>query len=165
MDDSIKTTTVGPPTRGERNNNPGNIRTGSTWQGLSLQQTDADFCVFTDPKFGIRALAKVLLLFVVFFLGSCTQEQQNRISKGIQNWTGTNGVLDVISEGKVMYRFIKIDKLTTGTATNDAATARAFRFGCWAGSPSPLECQPGVCAPIGRAATSTWPPIMPAGGQ
>ncbi len=77
----------------------------------------------------MRALAKVLLLFVVFFLGSCTQEQQNRISKGIQNWTGTNGVLDVISEGKVMYRFIKIDKLTTGTATNDAATARAFRFG------------------------------------
>lgn len=50
-------------TRGERNNNPGNIRLGSPWQGLSLQQTDADFCVFTDPKFGIRALAKVLLMY------------------------------------------------------------------------------------------------------
>ena len=50
-------------TRGERNNNPGNIRTGSSWQGLSTERTDPDFCVFTDAKYGIRALAKVLLLY------------------------------------------------------------------------------------------------------
>lgn len=49
------------PTRGERNNNPGNIRHGSNWQGLAPEQPDSAFCSFVDPKFGIRALAKVLL--------------------------------------------------------------------------------------------------------
>ena len=49
-----------------------------------------------------------VILLLLSSLMSCTQETQNKISRGIQNWTGTNGVLDVISEGKIMYRFIKI---------------------------------------------------------
>lgn len=48
-------------TRGERNNNPGNIRHGEPWRGLADRQGDADFCVFTDPKYGFRAMAKILL--------------------------------------------------------------------------------------------------------
>lgn len=50
-------------TRGERNNNPGNIRHGSNWQGLAAKQPDPDFCTFTDAKYGFRALAKVLLVY------------------------------------------------------------------------------------------------------
>lgn len=50
-------------TRGERNNNPGNLRKGSPWLGLSRAQPDVDFCSFDDPAYGIRALAKVLLLY------------------------------------------------------------------------------------------------------
>lgn len=50
-------------TRGERNNNPGNIRHGSNWQGLAGMQPDPDFCTFTDAKYGFRALAKVLLVY------------------------------------------------------------------------------------------------------
>lgn len=50
-------------TRGERNNNPGNIRHGSPWLGLADQQPDKDFCTFADPKWGFRALAKVLLVY------------------------------------------------------------------------------------------------------
>lgn len=46
--------------RGERNNNPGNIRHGSKWQGLSTQQTDKDFCQFISPEYGIRAIYKLL---------------------------------------------------------------------------------------------------------
>ncbi|EMG6580863.1 structural protein [Providencia huaxiensis] len=42
--------------RGERNNNPGNIRHGSKWQGLSSTQTDKDFCQFISPEYGIRAI-------------------------------------------------------------------------------------------------------------
>lgn len=42
--------------RGEINNNPGNIRHGSKWQGLSAQQTDEDFCQFVSPEYGIRAI-------------------------------------------------------------------------------------------------------------
>jgi hypothetical protein len=59
----------------------------------------------------------------------CTQEQQNQISRSIQNWTGTNGVLDIFSDGKVLYRFIKIDKLTTASATGTGAESRPYRFG------------------------------------
>ncbi|HEK2686581.1 TPA: structural protein [Proteus mirabilis] len=44
------------PARGERNNNPGNIRHGSKWQGLSAQQTDKDFCQFVSTEYGIRAI-------------------------------------------------------------------------------------------------------------
>lgn len=46
--------------RGERNNNPGNIRHGSKWQGLSIEQTDKDFCQFISPEYGIRAIYKIL---------------------------------------------------------------------------------------------------------
>ena len=47
--------------RGIRNNNPGNIRhAGIAWQGLADPPSDGAFCVFTEPKFGIRALAMLL---------------------------------------------------------------------------------------------------------
>jgi len=47
--------------RGIRNNNPGNIdRDGTPWEGLSPQQTDPRFCVFSSAEYGIRALAVVL---------------------------------------------------------------------------------------------------------
>ena len=71
---------------------------------------------------------KSIFLFLLASLMSCTQEVQNQISRSIQNWTGTDGVLDVLSEGKVMYRFIEIDKLTTATATGGGAN-RPYRFG------------------------------------
>jgi hypothetical protein len=55
---------MGNPTRGERNNNPGNIRpAGYTWQG----QTGIDsgsmgsYVIFSSPEYGIRAIAKDLL--------------------------------------------------------------------------------------------------------
>ena len=46
--------------RGIRNNNPGNIRHGDKWQGLSAEQTDSEFCVFSQPEYGIRALCRIL---------------------------------------------------------------------------------------------------------
>ncbi len=73
----------------------------------------------------IHAVAVALVLSAL----SCTQDTQNKIARGVQAWTGTDGVLDVISEGKVMYRFIKIDKLTTAAATNDPSAFRPYRFG------------------------------------
>jgi len=69
-------------TRGERNNNPGNIRRGSHWQGLAGTQPDPDFCVFTDPKFGIRALAEVLL--------SYQQEGFDTLATIIARWAPSN---------------------------------------------------------------------------
>jgi len=47
--------------RGVRLANPGNIRLGDHWQGLARDQKDPDFCTFTAPFWGLRALAKILL--------------------------------------------------------------------------------------------------------
>jgi hypothetical protein len=47
-------------TRGERNNNPGNIRlSGSAWQG-KVSGNDTAFETFNAPEMGIRALAVLL---------------------------------------------------------------------------------------------------------
>lgn len=50
---------------------------------------------------------KILLLIALvgLFLG-CTQETQNKISRSIQNWTGTNGTLEVYAgEERVYFEF------------------------------------------------------------
>lgn len=71
------------------------------------------------------------LLFAVpllFALGACTQETQNQLGRSVQNWTGTNGVLEILAGDKVVRRFIHVDKLSTAYGTNDAET-RPYRFG------------------------------------
>jgi hypothetical protein len=52
-------------TRGLRNNNPGNIERNATrWQGMSPDQSgDPRFVVFTDAKWGIRAIARLMLSY------------------------------------------------------------------------------------------------------
>lgn len=57
-------------TRGYRNNNPGNIDKGSPWQGLAkreemtaAQRKERRFAVFSHAKWGIRALARVLITY------------------------------------------------------------------------------------------------------
>lgn len=69
--------------------------------------------------------------FLGLLLNACTQETQNQLSRSVQNWTGTDGVLDIVSEGKLMYRFIEIDKLSTAHATSaaDEKSPRPYRFG------------------------------------
>lgn len=65
---------------------------------------------------------------VAFTLAACTQEQQNKLGRDIQNWTGTNGVLEVYAGDKVVRRWLKVDKLSTALGTDDKM-ARAYRFG------------------------------------
>jgi hypothetical protein len=50
--------------RGVRNNNPGNLRHGPNWQGLSPTQPDSAFSTFVDMEHGIRALLKNLRTYV-----------------------------------------------------------------------------------------------------
>jgi hypothetical protein len=61
-------------------------------------------------------------------LTSCTQEQQNKLGRDIQNWTGTNGVMEVYAGDKVIKRFLKVDKLSTALGTDDKQP-RPYRFG------------------------------------
>jgi hypothetical protein len=61
-------------------------------------------------------------------LVACTQEQQNKISRDIQNWTGTNGVMEVYAGDKVVRRFLKVDKVSTALGTDDKMP-RSYRYG------------------------------------
>lgn len=73
---------------------------------------------------GIRVLGVAALVY----LAGCTQESQNELGRSIQNWTGTNGVLDIFAGEKLAMRIIKIDKLSTAYGTQDK-TPRPYRFG------------------------------------
>lgn len=68
------------------------------------------------------------LLLSVLFISACTQESQNKFSRSVQNWTGTNGVLDIYMGEKLVQRFIKIDKLSTAQSTSGTAD-RDYRYG------------------------------------
>ena len=65
---------------------------------------------------------------LALMFGGCTQETQNKLGRSIQNWTGTDGVLDIYMGEKLVKRFIKIDKLSTAEATQ-GGSPRTYRYG------------------------------------
>jgi len=69
-----------------------------------------------------------LCAVLAFGLVGCTQESQNRIGRSIQNWTGTDGILEIYAGNTLVKRFMKIDKLTTASATAGELD-RPYRFG------------------------------------
>lgn len=75
-----------------------------------------------------RCLMAIFSGVLVFGMFGCTQETQNELSRSIQNWTGTDGVLDIYAGEKLAMRFIQIDKLSTAHGTKDNAL-RPYRFG------------------------------------
>ena len=79
-------------------------------------------------KHRIFSAAGLSVVALVTLLAGCTQEQQNKISRDIQNWTGTNGVLEVYAGDKVARRFMQVDKISTALGTDDGKP-RAYRYG------------------------------------
>ncbi len=75
-------------------------------------------------KTQFKLVAVVLVLTAV----ACTQESQNKIGRSIQNWTGTDGVLEIYAGEQLVRRFINIDKLSTAYGTSDN-NPRPYRFG------------------------------------
>jgi hypothetical protein len=75
-------------------------------------------------------MKKIIFISSVLALifAGCTQETQNKIGRSLQNWTGTNGVLDVYAGNKLVKRFIGIDKLSTAYGTDDKKP-RPYRYG------------------------------------
>ena len=61
-------------------------------------------------------------------MADCTQETQNKFGRAVQNWTGTDGVLEIYAGEKLVKRFMQIDKLSTAISTTDN-TPRPYRFG------------------------------------
>ena len=76
----------------------------------------------------LKTAAITLIAISALTINSCTQESQNRIGRSFQNWTGTDGVLEIYAGEKLVRRFLKIDKLSTATATGDK-TQRPYRYG------------------------------------
>ena len=70
----------------------------------------------------------VVFVVTALLLGGCTQETQNSLSRSLQNWTGTNGVLEIYAGDKLVHRFIHIDKISTAYGTNDG-NPRPYRYG------------------------------------
>jgi hypothetical protein len=75
-----------------------------------------------------RNLGVMLVAMTLFLISGCTQESQNQLGRSIQNWTGTNGIVEIYSGGNIVKRFIHVDKLSTAYGTNDKE-ARPYRFG------------------------------------
>lgn len=69
-----------------------------------------------------------LTLLFALVLNGCTQESQNKIGRSIQNWTGTDGTIEIYAGEKLVRRFMRIDKLSTATGT-DSGVDRPYRFG------------------------------------
>lgn len=75
----------------------------------------------------MKIKVSIITIFLLLFTG-CTQETQNKLSRSIQNWTGTDGTLDIYAGNKLVKRFIKIDKISTASGT-DVNIQRPYRFG------------------------------------
>jgi hypothetical protein len=76
----------------------------------------------------MKAIFQTAVLLAVLAAFACTQESQNKIGRSIQNWTGTDGVLEIYAGEKLVRRFINIDKLSTAYGTSDN-NPRPYRFG------------------------------------
>jgi hypothetical protein len=70
----------------------------------------------------------LFVLTALLALVGCTQESQNRLGRAVQNWTGTNGILEIYAGDKLVKRFLRIDKISTATGTS-SGTVRPYRFG------------------------------------
>ena len=75
-----------------------------------------------------RSSLTAALAAAVALAFGCTQETQNQLRRDIQNWTGTNGVLEVYAGPQLVKRFLRIDKLSTAYGTEDKMP-RAYRYG------------------------------------
>jgi hypothetical protein len=75
--------------RGERNNNPLNIRlvNGTTWKGQRILQTDKDFVQFETITFGIRAAFKILAKYIEVYHLKTVEEIVRRWAPASENDT------------------------------------------------------------------------------
>ena len=76
----------------------------------------------------MKKITLVVAIAIGLIFSACTQESQNKLGRTIQNWTGTDGVLDVYMGEKLVQRFIKIDKLSTAIST-EGNLPRNYRYG------------------------------------
>lgn len=70
----------------------------------------------------------LIVITTALTAAGCTQETQNKFGRAVQNWTGTDGILEIYFGEKLTKRFLDIDKLSTASGTGDGRP-RPYRFG------------------------------------
>ena len=82
---------MGVMTRGYRNNNPGNIRKvgNDNWNGLAPagQQIDSEFLVFSEPRYGVRAISILVRNYQSIYGLKSVKEIINRYAPPSENIT------------------------------------------------------------------------------
>lgn len=68
------------------------------------------------------------IIALLLITSACTQETQNKLGRAVQNWTGTDGVLEIYAGERLVRRFMQIDKLSTAISTK-GDQPRPYRFG------------------------------------
>jgi hypothetical protein len=81
-------------------------------------------------RYAMYSVVAVVLVAIVgvYFRYFFTEEAQNKISRKITSTIGITGKLDIYDNGKVVQRFLKIDKLSTAYGTHDNQP-RPYRYG------------------------------------
>lgn len=162
-------------TRGVRNNNPGNIdRNATKWQGMAADQSsDPRFVVFADAKWGIRAIARLLLTYSSQYGLKTVRELIGRWAPPGEN--NTTAYIDAVAAGlkaagiaATADTYIIVDSATTMTALvrgiilhengsdpyTDAQIAEGIRLAGVADAPPPkVASQTHVLAQAGALAT------------
>lgn len=122
--------------RGIRNNNPLNIRKGSSWKGEKLVQTDQAFEEFVSMEWGIRAGIKLIKNHITGFNGK--RPPANTIKKLISVWApvtenNTEAYIRTVCDQTAIGRN---DLLHANDRRSIIAIARAMAFvecGVWIG--------------------------------
>ena len=73
-------------------------------------------------------MKNIAIISLLILFAGCTQETQNKFGRAVQNWTGTDGVLEVYAGERLVKKFLEIDKLSTAVSTNGNAPS-PYRFG------------------------------------
>ncbi|MDG2088214.1 MAG: hypothetical protein P8J68_05680 [Arenicellaceae bacterium] len=76
----------------------------------------------------MKKFTVITTLMSCLVISACTQETQNQFSRAVQNWTRTNGVLEIYAGERLVKQFLDIDKLTT-TVSTQAHSPRPYRYG------------------------------------
>lgn len=100
--------------RGIRNHNPGNlVRDGTAWKGLSADQSaDPKFCVFVEPVWGVRALAKVLLTYRSKHGLKTVAQLIARYAPPVENNTSAYARAIAQALGKSINELLEMDEIT-----------------------------------------------------
>jgi hypothetical protein len=76
----------------------------------------------------MKKFTVITTLMSCLVISACSQENQNQFGRAVQNWTGTNGVLEIYAGERLVKQFLDIDKLTTAVSTR-ADSPRPYRYG------------------------------------